>query len=1444
VTIFRYRYGNNGKYDLKKVPSTIEGEAAFSKIEMKQDRTSSNPLETQWSVVLSFDTFNAEKCQIGAFFQSSWDESDVNPDSFLKLSPISNDAPNPQFTFSFEVLKTVVGETPVFQHFNKWVVVSCPTFNHLRAESECCVVPYSIQSRYLVLNKKMYPVDFAAPKPKKHLLENFTCDENHTCSPYTFPSRNHRCDVCRQPIPLGCQGLRCKQCDYDVCNNCKEKRCEGAETKKTSRCSNGHSCYPHIFSRQFCCDVCGENMPLGCPGLKCKQCNYDICSNCKSHHDFDHKLCVCQLVKCKSGHVCDPKQFRCDVLCDKCGETISEDSWGYRCSQCYFDVCDRCASLALSVSPKLHLRACFDQSCFECKSPAPMFSYFCDECSSCIPPQCVFMTSNPGPLKHYPISIPLEAGSIQRYRVVEIAAFETFDVGSEVMITVPKTTVFESSEVLKVVRAEHTQDGPHFIVRVADEEDRNIVNDDNLLGCTRMERLPISKIQRVTNGTLDEKGGVFVKGSKFTQFFVDPAFIPPWYVGTVIQEADMKSWFLEWPLTDCLHNFKMSRPRLLLNTAQPSGSEKQAKAKRQFLLEDLRNMIDKKEHFFVEKKDIVPFFDVLFVGSECHVYEGESAKPKLLTWDIPYFTVIRCAGARAQNANFPIAPHAHQICSAVSDLIIKTSQPQTAEAGSSMNRVKKTGQQQKESQATKQTKHVFFGLKLQVDVKGEDAGKKVDVKGDMTSQDAGKNLESVFLSDNMDKNFLFEKETPLSLKLTGEAFTLISVDVQSCTEDDPTSRQTSSSLMLQADAGAGLGAKVGSGVGEMQRSIEETVAKEDQVPRSALHHHSIKKKRGKIVVDELVDEFDVYIEFCRELGEYFQVKRFIIKHKVTKYTIGLIFDVNGNWVEVHRPDPCNNENELECFVQHPLSKIIDRNYLSYIIFTVIAVQGKDQNNFFTQVKDWIEKQKWKKNVSCQKEGFEKKEPLKKESEQQESASVLVFFSSLEDAKQFKIEMSKPSETICQIKKVTVDRKSYDGPWALPPTRLFFVNLLKKKSSRTRLFSHQTELEYENREAGAVVPQLEYSASLMPNCKFKLQVAKFQRYMHPIAPGVPHLLERNTYFIFYENFKESGKIQYGKWKYAEVISSSESRVDGHVVIQEIDVHNQRGPLRALKLWLVECKNPNCSSNPTLDCTFFHFSKHGSGPTSQWIDDYCPKLQQCDIVNCGLNHQKPRKVVATVLSFQILSKPLIFPSSKSNVVFLKPNLHHNSEHFLKGFLRPWLPGRVVGIDIGKQVYKVKPIVDLKSLPNTKKVFSCWANAKMFAAFCENKIEVHFSSSSDKKIELPNPWWCEVRSCAWISFEKDCVSLAYGCGDGKIYIHTTDLKHLGKQVLLKGHLGAVTCISPIMSANMAKDLFKILPSFASGSADGDIRLWSKIGTSWQSQVFHINAFCFFKY
>jgi hypothetical protein len=1375
----------------------IEGNATFSKIEIF-----SNISQSHLSISLLFDEFNAEKCQLGVRFEPSWD---AGPDSISKLSAISKvdaqkaDAKSHEFSFKFDI-SSVVSETPVFKHFNEWAVVACPTFNQLCARSECLVIPYSIESRYLVLKNKIYPVDLSAPQPKKHLLVNFMCAENHTCSPYTFPSSYHSCDLCRESIPRGCPGLRCKQCDYDICNNCKDSRCDDGETENASF--------------------------------------------------FHHKLCSCQLIKCKNDHTCDPVEFNFDTSCDKCGGNISEGSSGHKCRSCSYDVCEQCSSSVKLVASKLQLRACFDQTCFECKIAAPMFSYFCEKCGSCIPPRCVFMNGeaddkwriqlsctdacdgqalitvpNPGSSEKYPFAMSLEAGSIQRYRAIKLAVFETFPVGSEVMITVPKTEVFESSEVLKVVSAEHTQHGPYYVVQSANECDQNLIIDENLLGCTRMERLSISSLQQLTDGTLNKNGGVFVEGSRFMQSSVDKKYNPPCYVGTVIQDTEKKRFYLEWPLVDCLYDFKMSRPRLLVKddeATQKVDSEKQSIAKRQSPNEDLKKLIDKKEHFFGEKGVTVPFFDVLVVGDECHVYEVDSAKPKPIKWDLPLFTIIRCIGTRfAKEKIFQIAPREHQLCSEVSELMI--AHTKVAEDSNFMNRVKKTGvqqnqlEQQQQQQKQKQQKPPVFGLKLKVE-----AENKKTVGSETSSKDAfqdAKAPESLFFADEMNKNFLCEKETPLTLKFKGKAFTMAAISLQ-CFE----------------------------------RATEESIALKETKPfQLAVHAQFIKQQQKEIIVKQRVDDFDIDIDFCREIGEYFQVKRFSIQHKATKYTIGVIFDSNGNWIEVHGSDSVsrNNENELQCFVEHPLSDIISKNYQTLIVFTVIAIQGKHAANFLNQVETWIKENRPKHsgNVFCRRESERKeseqkeselkeceqkesepKESEKKESGQKEAESVLLYFSSLKDANESKVHDS------FQIKKVTVDclpadRTSRDNK---SEVKLYFVNMLSKTSAK--LFSHRTELEYEKREPGVVVPQLEYSAPLLPYCKFQLQVSKYQYYTHPVAAGVPNSLEQHVYFIFFENFKGSGKIQHGKWKYAQVVSPSKSRIDGHVVIQEIDCNNQRGPLRALKLWLVECKNPNCQNQDSLnsDCKFFHFAKPGCAPSTQWIDDYCPKSLQCSNPNCGLNHQKPRKIVSSVLSFQILSKPLIFPSSKSDVVFLKPNVHQNSEYFLKGFLRPWLPGRVVGVDIGKQIYKVKPLINMKTVPETKKIFSAWANEEMFAAFCESKIEIHYASGL--KIEVSNPGWSEVLSFSWISSETK-IALAYGCADGNIRIFIPkpgNLKHPEEQELLQGHFGAVTCIYPIISStNKTKDVFHYLPSFASGSADCDIRLWHKISNSWQSQV-----------
>jgi hypothetical protein len=1254
------------------VPQKEKGEAGYSSIEILQN-------DSQVLVVLSFTNFDA-RARLSVKFQSSWDAS-AGEDHMHKLSLVSNapnaEALNPllkvhQFNFS-EVLNCIIVETPAFDDLSEWVIVACPPFNQLKSESECCVVPYSVTSRYLVMNKKMYPVG----------------SEVRQRNPVT--EAEHGCDV----------GMMA---------------------------AGGHDAL----------------------------------------HLVHHKLCNCQVIKCSADHICVPKTFRYKTRCDQCSGPIQGNSEGLRCSRCNFDVCDRCSAATLAVTCKLQLRACFDQTCFQCKRAAPMFSYFCDKCGSCIPPECVFITGKKtGLLKDYPVTVPLAAGSIQRYRLVKFAAFDSIPVGSEVMITGP-STVFHPSEVLEVVRLEHTQRGPEIIARAADDIDHS-VTDSSLLGCARTQRLPMSSIQQVINGTFNKSGGVFVEGSRFTAT-VENRRIPNSLVGSVVQERETKRLHIEWPLIDCLHSFKAYSPRLLENDEEASqkiASEKQTKAKHTSSLEELRKQMEIKERILKSgENEMPPFFDVLFIGNVCQVFEDNS-KLKLLEWELPYFTLIRCLRPDKKNELHRLAEH--QICSAVSKLMKRSKPNSKTEAQSGAPKDRAPSGLKK---ADGGHKVAAFFVKL-----------KNDPKRGTQPKDSSE-LETNCFSDNMDGNFIFEKDLPLSLKLKGLKFKMDSVCVDFV--DD---------------------------------SSEGSVTKAFQAPDSAFQF--IKKhSTEKIIVDELVDEFDIEIEFCRELGKYFQVKRFIIQHKKTKYVIGVTLDVDGYWCEVHCCDPRSSTNdELQCFVKHPLSKIISENNRPHVIFTLkslMSAQEKGKSKLEEDAKSFL-----------QSKGF-KVDLVNTTSNEKKESEIVVYFSSLEEANKFaKDEFTR---TKFQIKKVSVG--------TLPHTcacddrkNLYFINLFEKSSGS---FSHRTELEYEGLDTGSFVPQLEYPVSLMPQYKFQLQVARFQRYNHPVAPGVPDLLEENIYFIFYESYRErNGHFRssenYGKWKYAQVISSSRSRVDGHVVIQEIDCKNQRGALRTLKLWLVECKNPDCQKSElsaNVDCTFFHFSSNvdSKHSASQWIDDYCPKLRKCDDLNCGLNHQKSKAIVSSVLSFQILTEPLIFPSAKSSV-FLKPNLHVNSEHFSKGFLRPWLPGRVVGIDISKQVYEVKPIVKQKSVSETKKVISTWGKSGMFFALCcENKIEVHYSNG--KSMELPNPGFSEVHSCVWISFE----TLAYGCENGKIYI--CDLKHSGKQTTLNGHLGAVTCLSPIAtSQNVERE---ILPYFASGSADCDVKLWTKVGGRWQSQVF----------
>jgi hypothetical protein len=1278
LTFCRYRYAE-GKYDLKKVIPKKQGKAEYSGIEIVQSGS-------QFFLVLSFKTFEADDAHLNIKFQpdSEWDFS--VSDAFLKLSPLPKDPEDKSHNYRFSFgdgLKSIVCETPAFEHISEWAVVSCPPFHSLLADSKCQIIPYAVTCRYFLLNDKLYPVGFDVPVSQS-APKGLKCKLGHFCSPQTFEGSN-RCKTCKSKIRAGERGLRCQQCGFCVCAKCtNDSAAENVETEDGSA------------AKKVAFKLVGPDSSVL------------------------HELCGCQTIKCNSGHICTPKSYSYDLSCDKCGGKIDSGSEGLACRQCYYDTCARCSSTARATASELHLRACFDQTCFQCKRSAPMFSYFCDNCGTCIPPQCVFTELKPktvdGPFteQDYPFTLSVDAGSIQRYRAVKFTAFDTLPIGSEVMITgKEKSQVFMPNEVLKVVGVEHKQQGPAFILRLADEHGSVSDMDGavDLVGCSRTESLPISSLQQVIHGTLNRNGGIFVEGSRFiASRSLDsphsgkriPALLIQQLVGTVFRDKKEKETdvcFIVWPLKDVLHSFSISPDQ----TSQIIVFDKQTRQRNLSAVDELRKAMEEKERNGFQTKDMEDVLDVLVTGKQCPVFEELSKKP--LEWNFPRFTIIRCN--RISDRNFYPIYAENQVCQAVAAKVSRFAD----DAVGKDNRA--TPASAKEKSGSK-----LFGLKLKSNTRTDS---KPD--GDM-------NVD--WRSDNVNQSFLCEKEVLLNLKFKGlksKKFEMVRLPISDL--------------------------------------AEEEVATDFASNNSASRPQILGSLAEIIVVDNTGNDFDIDIDFCREIGKYYQVKRFIVRHKQSNYFIGVVFDIKGNWTEVHSCDARNStSNKLQCILKHPLSDIISKNSIPHIIFTVKPAQEKavfnNEENFRKKVEECI--------------GTEVSFHLKKKSES--DASFCVYFSSLEDANKF----DDSARTKFHIKEVAV------GPYPLSSSSddenkfLFFIELLSTKHYRH--FFHRTELEVDKTSSGAL--QLEYQAALsrqLPEIKYHLKIARSHCKGVPVAPGIPNFLEEKDYFIFYESFREKGKDD-GNWKYAQVASSSRFRMDGHVLIHEIDSNSQRGPLRTLKLWQVE----GCDSSS----------------------------------------------VSNVLSFQLLSSPLIFPTSSSPIVFLKPGLHNNSEHFARGILRPWLPGRVVGIDVGKLVYRVNPIV--KPPSDTRNILSSWVNADIFAACCEKRIEVH--TSTGEKIELSNHN-VMIHSCAWIFLDKNKFALAYGCEDGTIRVcFFSDSKHLSKaDVTLKGHLGTVTCISPIATSEMAHD--ESLACFASGSANGDIRIWKRAEGRWQSQVGTCSAF-----
>jgi hypothetical protein len=111
------------------------------------------------------------------------------------------------------------------------------------------------------------------------------CDEEHICAAETYEDSYILCQKCGEVIQG--HGSRCYECDFDICVDCATLRSTPfCGLVQNSDDGKQYRCRLTVFDNDWhCCDLCREHIPQGSQGLQCSECDFDVCHVCTSMPD-------------------------------------------------------------------------------------------------------------------------------------------------------------------------------------------------------------------------------------------------------------------------------------------------------------------------------------------------------------------------------------------------------------------------------------------------------------------------------------------------------------------------------------------------------------------------------------------------------------------------------------------------------------------------------------------------------------------------------------------------------------------------------------------------------------------------------------------------------------------------------------------------------------------------------------------------------------------------------------------------------------------------------------------------------------------------------------------------------------------------------------------------------------------------------------------------------
>ena len=132
----------------------------------------------------------------------------------------------------------------------------------------------------------------------------------------------------------------CQECNFNLCEICKNNYQNFIDSKINLPIFHQHSLFNFSFRKtNWRCNICKNNFEFNkISRFRCKNCDFDICNNCKNDLNYISKSHPHSLVNMTIRET----NWRCNI-CKK--NYLKNSVRRYRCHQCDFDICYDCKNL-------------------------------------------------------------------------------------------------------------------------------------------------------------------------------------------------------------------------------------------------------------------------------------------------------------------------------------------------------------------------------------------------------------------------------------------------------------------------------------------------------------------------------------------------------------------------------------------------------------------------------------------------------------------------------------------------------------------------------------------------------------------------------------------------------------------------------------------------------------------------------------------------------------------------------------------------------------------------------------------------------------------------------------------------------------------------------------------------------------------------------------------